>query len=151
MKRNQIQIFKVAIAILFSLLFFEHNACSQTRYYITANLNLRAAPSTTAPVITTIPKGTAIELAYKSDSEWIPVYYSGHIGYVSGKYISNQRPVAQSPIKHYTNTYGNRVQSPTRYSSRPSNATALCRDGSYSFSETRCGTCSHHGGVQQWY
>ena len=121
------------------------------RYYITANLNLRAAPSTTAPVITTIPKGTAIEIAYKSDSEWIPVYYSGHTGYVSGKYISNQRPVAQSPIKHYTNTYGNRVQSPTRYSSRPSNATALCRDGSYSFSQSRCGTCSHHGGVQHWF
>ena len=25
--------------------------------------------------------------------------------------------------------------------------TARCRDGSLSFSEHRCGTCSHHGGV----
>ena len=28
--------------------------------------------------------------------------------------------------------------------------TALCRDGTYSFSEHRQGTCSWHGGVRQW-
>jgi Protein of unknown function (DUF3761) len=27
---------------------------------------------------------------------------------------------------------------------------AQCRDGSYSFSERHSGTCSGHGGVQQW-
>jgi Protein of unknown function (DUF3761) len=27
---------------------------------------------------------------------------------------------------------------------------AQCRDGSYSFSEHHSGTCSGHGGVQQW-
>ena len=32
----------------------------------------------------------------------------------------------------------------------PSGATALCRDGSYSYSQTRSGTCSHHGGVAAW-
>ncbi|MCP2336054.1 DUF3761 domain-containing protein [Actinomadura rupiterrae] len=32
----------------------------------------------------------------------------------------------------------------------PSGATALCRDGTYSFSAHRRGTCSHHGGVAQW-
>jgi hypothetical protein len=29
--------------------------------------------------------------------------------------------------------------------------TALCRDGQLSYSATRSGTCSHHGGVAQWY
>lgn len=29
-------------------------------------------------------------------------------------------------------------------------ATAQCRDGSYSFSQHRRGTCSHHGGVAKW-
>lgn len=29
-------------------------------------------------------------------------------------------------------------------------ATAICRDGTYSFSASRSGTCSHHGGVAQW-
>jgi len=32
----------------------------------------------------------------------------------------------------------------------PPGATAVCRDGSYSFSQTHSGTCSHHGGVAQW-
>ncbi len=32
----------------------------------------------------------------------------------------------------------------------PPGATALCRDGTYSYSQTHSGTCSHHGGVAQW-
>jgi hypothetical protein len=28
--------------------------------------------------------------------------------------------------------------------------TAICNDGTYSYSQTRSGTCSHHGGVRQW-
>ncbi|MEN9557829.1 MAG: hypothetical protein RL141_198 [Candidatus Parcubacteria bacterium] len=30
-------------------------------------------------------------------------------------------------------------------------ASARCEDGTYSFSESRRGTCSHHGGVAEWY
>ncbi len=32
----------------------------------------------------------------------------------------------------------------------PAGATARCRDGTYSFSRHRSGTCSHHGGVAVW-
>ena len=32
----------------------------------------------------------------------------------------------------------------------PPGATALCTDGTYSFSQTHSGTCSHHGGVAAW-
>jgi len=32
----------------------------------------------------------------------------------------------------------------------PQGVTAICEDGSYSYSEHRQGTCSHHGGVKQW-
>src|SRR5438477_1449372 len=32
----------------------------------------------------------------------------------------------------------------------PTGATARCRDGTYSFSKHRSGTCSHHGGVAMW-
>ncbi|WP_051468562.1 DUF3761 domain-containing protein [Actinomadura oligospora] len=32
----------------------------------------------------------------------------------------------------------------------PSGATAICRDGTFSFSQHRRGTCSHHGGVARW-
>jgi hypothetical protein len=32
----------------------------------------------------------------------------------------------------------------------PPGATALCRDGTYSYSQHHSGTCSHHGGVARW-
>jgi hypothetical protein len=38
----------------------------------------------------------------------------------------------------------------TPQTSAPQGATALCRDGTYSFSQHRSGTCSHHGGVSKW-
>jgi hypothetical protein len=52
----------------------------------------------------------------------------------------------------YTNVDGNTVQSPTQSTdgSVPAGATARCGDGSYSFSQHRSGTCSHHDGVSEW-
>jgi hypothetical protein len=52
---------------------------------------------------------------------------------------------------HYANSDGAKVHSPA-YSSGgvPAGATAQCRDGTYSFSQHRSGTCSHHGGVGHW-
>jgi hypothetical protein len=53
---------------------------------------------------------------------------------------------------YYTNSAGNTVHSPS-YSlddSVPAGATARCRDGTYSFSQSRRGICSHHGGVEEW-
>lgn len=32
----------------------------------------------------------------------------------------------------------------------PRGATAICRDGDYSYSTHHTGTCSGHGGVKQW-
>lgn len=57
----------------------------------------------------------------------------------------------QEPIHYYENSQGNTVQSPTHYDAIPAGATAKCGDGSYSFSQSRRGTCSHHGGVSIWY
>lgn len=51
---------------------------------------------------------------------------------------------------YYTNVDGARVRRPVFSRSTPAGATARCRDGSYSFSRHRRGTCSHHGGVAQW-
>lgn len=52
---------------------------------------------------------------------------------------------------YYINVDGNRVHSPAYSDSIPSGASAKCRDGTYSFSQNRRGTCSHHGGVSVWY
>lgn len=53
---------------------------------------------------------------------------------------------------HYQNAAGNDVHSPahTKSGEAPAGASAQCRDGTYSFSQSRRGTCSRHGGVGSW-
>lgn len=136
---------------------FPSNAAQR---YVTANLNMRNGNSSRNKIVTVIPKGTPIEIDEDCDCKWIPVQYGTHIGYVSSKYLSktkvryyNKKRTTRYNLnkKHYyTNHYGERIQSPTYYSSAPSGATALCNDGTYSFSTSRRGTCSHHGGVDRW-
>jgi hypothetical protein len=51
---------------------------------------------------------------------------------------------------YYTNSLGHQVPRPCGDATTqppPPNATAICRDGTYSFSEHHSGTCSGHGGV----
>jgi hypothetical protein len=50
----------------------------------------------------------------------------------------------------YVNSKGQTVKRPENCSGPPKGATAQCRDGSYSFSHSRRGTCSHHGGIAKW-
>jgi Protein of unknown function (DUF3761)/Glucodextranase, domain B len=50
----------------------------------------------------------------------------------------------------YVNAAGNTVCKPEESPTVPAGATARCEDGTYSFSESRSGTCSHHGGVAEW-
>lgn len=59
------------------------------------------------------------------------------------------KPVA--PNGTYTNVDGNEVARPYAAPSRPVGATARCRNGEYSFSQHRRGTCSGNGGVAEWY
>jgi hypothetical protein len=51
---------------------------------------------------------------------------------------------------YYRNADGNCVHRPEQAPAPPAGATARCVDGTYSFSQHRQGTCSHHGGVAQW-
>lgn len=53
---------------------------------------------------------------------------------------------------HYINKNGQEVHSPahSKTGAVPAGARAKCRDGTYSFSQHRSGTCSHHGGVLSW-
>src|SRR5438445_13844230 len=50
----------------------------------------------------------------------------------------------------YVNSKGQTVKRPENCSTAPQGATAQCRDGTYSFSRSRRGTCSHHSGVAKW-
>jgi hypothetical protein len=52
---------------------------------------------------------------------------------------------------YYRNVDGQCVHRPTTDpNAAPGGATALCVDGTYSYSQHASGTCSHHGGVARW-
>ncbi|MCJ2097410.1 DUF3761 domain-containing protein [Methylobacterium sp. E-046] len=63
---------------------------------------------------------------------------------------------APEELKHgtYTNRDGCEVPRPEQPQgsscTKPADATARCRDGDWSFSQHRQGTCSHHRGVGCW-
>jgi hypothetical protein len=63
---------------------------------------------------------------------------------------------APEELRHgtYTNRDGCEVPRPEQPEgptcAKPTDATARCRDGDWSFSQHRQGTCSHHRGVACW-
>lgn len=129
----------------------------------TSNLNLREDPWIDDNIVCVIPKATSLVIDYTKQefTDWIRVTYNGNVGYVYSKYLTSiqlknvfknqyQFSSNNTHAKYYTNSEGSRVQSPTFYSTQPVGATAVCRDGTYSFSRNRRGTCSHHGGVARW-
>jgi hypothetical protein len=63
---------------------------------------------------------------------------------------SNEGKVTCNNNGTYTNSQGQKVKRPEACSGVPAGATAQCRDGIYSFSRNRRGTCSHHRGVAKW-
>ncbi len=86
---------------------------------------------------TTYSYGTYTPNTYTS------TYYPTYTSTYSSSNLSNSN--------YYTNTNGNTVHSPAYSNSVPSSASAQCNDGTYSFSQSRSGTCSRHGGVASWY
>jgi hypothetical protein len=64
--------------------------------------------------------------------------------------IGTKAPAPTCENGTYVNSDGNTVCNPYSAPSAPAGATAQCSDGSYSFSQSRSGTCSHHGGVAAW-
>lgn len=68
-----------------------------------------------------------------------------------GTYVAPAAPAAPSCTNGtYVNSAGNTVCRPETSANVPPGATAKCNDGTYSFSQSRRGTCSSHGGVAQW-
>ncbi|MCA9391402.1 MAG: DUF3761 domain-containing protein [Candidatus Magasanikbacteria bacterium] len=93
-----------------------------------------------APVVESIPK---LE-------EKAPVVAPVPVSEPETKAVSEPTPIQTAPNGTYTNTAGNEVPSPYYAPSAPAGASAKCRDGTYSFSQSRRGTCSRHGGVAEW-
>ncbi|MFC4105740.1 DUF3761 domain-containing protein [Micromonospora zhanjiangensis] len=81
---------------------------------------------------------------------------SGRSGAASGKPGTSSKKSGSGSgscgAEYYRNVDGVCVHRPVSGGgSKPSGATAKCKDGTYSFSQHRRGTCSGHGGVEIWY
>lgn len=154
--------------IISILLFLSIGAFSQdVTKCLSANANLRTDSIIGDNIITVIPKGTCLTVDKTLfEANWIIVEYNGQQGFVnsslfiniqveidksSASYIDyNNSNSSKSNSDYYINSKGEKVKSPTHSSSVPEGATAICNDGTYSYSQSRRGTCSHHGGVKQW-
>jgi hypothetical protein len=68
-------------------------------------------------------------------------------------YVGTREPYNySSSYSGYYNSAGSYIPSPS-YSGATTGGyspTAVCRDGTYSYSQSRSGTCSSHGGVSSW-
>ena len=120
---------------------------------VRSSVNLRAQSNTKSTVLDVIPQGARVYVVGDLSSGWSQVVYNYQVGYVYSSYLISGQTYTDTPstkVRYYTNSAGQRVQSPTYYPSVPRGATARCVDGTYSFSQNRRGTCSHHGGVAQW-
>ncbi|MDP4267810.1 MAG: DUF3761 domain-containing protein [Bacteroidota bacterium] len=149
-------------SIILSLFVFLFSFVVRSQDFITINnLNLRESSNSASKIISVIPKGDRVSLIDKN-GDWYFVTYNGLEGYVNKALVKELRTLEKSKkyrssfdnqsqkVKYYKNVNGEEIQSPTYYDKQPEGATAICRDGTYSFSRNRRGTCSHHGGVKKW-
>lgn len=142
--------------MLLALLPFVATSVLAVPMKVTENANLRGAPTTSSGVKAVIPKGAKLN-AGTCAQNWCSVTYQGKTGYVSQKLLKRTTPSPQTiptlpaSTDTYTNVDGQQIQRPTFSATKPAGASAKCRDGSYSFSTHRRGTCSRHGGVDIWY
>ncbi len=117
---------------------------------------LREGPALDSRVLVTIPPKTSVRVTSCVDG-WCSVEYQKLTGHVIQAFLRFPS-VAASPStqpsvgRGYVNSRGEWVPSPTRTldGQPPDGASAQCRDSTYSFSRSRRGTCSHHGGVARW-
>jgi len=64
--------------------------------------------------------------------------------------LGDSAPKCHATPGYYLNAEGQQVHRPECVTTHQPGETAICNDGSHSFSKRHAGTCSHHGGVAQW-
>ena len=152
MLQRRVYAMKRIIIALFACLISVSPIFSQNRT-IRSSVNLRANSNTQSAVLDVVPQGAQVYVVNELSTGWSQIVYNHRVGYVYSSYLwsnSNYNAQPKKAVRYYTNSVGQRVQSPTHYPTAPRGATARCVDGTYSFSQSRRGTCSHHGGVAQW-
>lgn len=113
--------------------------------YTTSDLNLRLRPDPNSSPIYIIPKGDLVNLFENCNCDWIKVNYYGCIGCVNSFFLKDYNYKIKT-----INRGGKSFNSSSDFKFLSNKPSAICRDGTYSFSAHRRGTCSHHGGVARW-
>jgi hypothetical protein len=98
---------------------------------------------TPAPPVTSTPVAPQYANCAAADAAGVSPIYSWQSGYSSNLDGDHDGVACEAGDPYSTNPN----YTPPSY---PSGATAICRDGSYSYSANRSGTCSGHGGVSRW-
>jgi hypothetical protein len=80
---------------------------------------------------------------------WILGVWS-FIGFIENNYSSNENKRKEIIVSRPVIRSGKESKSSNLQSFPQAKPTAICRDGTYSYSSNRRGTCSHHGGVARW-
>jgi hypothetical protein len=110
-------------------------------FYIHGRLNVRSGAGTSFEKVRTLSRGERVTLGAKDASGWAPIFdaLGQRVGYVyrASDNIRSYAPRAAAAMR-------------PRAPRHPSGASAICRDGTYSYSAHRRGTCSWHGGVSRW-
>ena len=119
--------------------------------YAATTLSVYQRADSSSRVVGFLPVGQQVRVV-ACDTAWCNVRTSRVVGFVAPKGLTAQAPAAQPTGQGYINSQGQWVPSPQRAlgNQPPAGATAQCRDGTYSFSRSRRGTCSRHGGVARW-
>lgn len=150
----------------------QNNSTATTAVVKALKANLRDKPARSGAIVTEVKKNDRLTVLDGAPTgPWYRVRETqvGSEGWIHGNVIAlnptnaaiaqakprteTRQVAAASPIssgRSYINVDGERVRSPVFSKAAPAGASARCGDGSYSFSQNRRGTCSHHGGVAEW-
>ena len=152
----------------------DENTAPTTAVVKSVKANLRDKPSRSGAIIKEVEKNDRLTLIKQLPvGAWYNVRENktGSLGWIHGDVIvlntindqvtssapqlervpTRPRAIPATSGRSYVNVDGVRVPSPVFSDRKPEGATARCGDGSYSFSQHRRGTCSHHGGVAEWF
>jgi len=131
-------------AVVLFLALMSNASAAQTAVKGTSTIRPTIAPTATPIFLeatiqpTTFPTLTPTELTITPQQE------------VSPTQTPIQLEQVPQPTAEPTMIEAPEVASQAATQTVPVEATAICRDRSYSFSHSRRGTCSHHGGVAMW-
>lgn len=136
---------------------------------LTKALNVRAGPGTGYGIVHSLSKDEQVQvLGINDDRTWYRISHEASEGWVSAdsKLVSFEgdrnllavipnptyiAPPKAAPARATSVGSGGSGGSSSTSAKNPGGATARCVDGTYSYSANHRGTCSHHGGVAQWF